>query len=121
MTLIQHKRGLKANLPTSAPAGEEYFCTDTHETFFGTGTGMVQSNANDAKSINGVPITGTPDLGKIPIGQGNGTAVFADPFCQGVQAEGTAASTLNPILISGKGADGNQHDISVDKGGFALC
>jgi hypothetical protein len=114
---IQIKRGAKANLPATAPDGQPLFCEDTKELFVGTGTGVAQVNAADAKSINGVPITGTPDLGKIPIGQGNGTAVFADPFCQGVQAEGTVASTLNPILISGKGADGNQHDISVDNTG----
>jgi hypothetical protein len=114
---IQIKRGAKADLPSTAPDGQPLFCEDTDELFIGKGTSVAQVNANDAKSINGVPITGTPDLGKIPIGQGDGTAVFADPFCQGVQAEGTTASTLNPILISGKGADGNQHDISVDNAG----
>ena len=39
--LIQFKRGLKADLPTSASAGEPLFTTDTYELFVGTGTSIV--------------------------------------------------------------------------------
>jgi hypothetical protein len=47
-----------------------------------------------------VPITGTPDLGKIPIGQGNGTAAYADPQVQGLFAEGNTTAQ-NPVAIGG--------------------
>lgn len=39
---MQQKRGLKANLPASAPAGQLLVTTDTNELFVGTGTGVVQ-------------------------------------------------------------------------------
>lgn len=40
--IMQQKRGLKANLPTTAPAGQLLVTTDTNELFVGTGTGVVQ-------------------------------------------------------------------------------
>lgn len=68
-----------------------------------TGSGVI-----NATEINGVPITGTlTHAGQIPISQpGNETAVWADPLVQGVQAVGTSASTVNPVL-TGVVADGN--------------
>lgn len=39
---MQQKRGLKANLPASAPAGQLLVTTDTNELFVGTGTSVVQ-------------------------------------------------------------------------------
>jgi hypothetical protein len=39
---MQQKRGLKANLPASAPAGQLIVTTDTNEIFVGTGTGVAQ-------------------------------------------------------------------------------
>lgn len=39
---MQQKRGLKANLPASAPAGQLLITTDTNELFVGTGTGIEQ-------------------------------------------------------------------------------
>ena len=42
---MQQKRGLKANLPASAPAGQLLIATDTSELFFGTGTGVEQIGA----------------------------------------------------------------------------
>ena len=38
---IQFKRGLKANLPTSAEAGMPLWCTDTQELYIGTGNEVV--------------------------------------------------------------------------------
>lgn len=85
------------------------------------GTGATLAAEDDgvinATEINGVPITGTPGLGKIPIGQGDGTAVFADPLVQGLNAELSDASATNPVLISGKGDDGKQHDVATDNSG----
>jgi collagen type VII alpha len=78
------------------------------------GSGVI--NANE---LGGVIAVGGPNpaLGKILISQGDGTAVWADPLCQGIQADGTAASTINPILVSGKGADNNQHNLKTDNSG----
>lgn len=61
------------------------------------------------------PITGTPDLGKIPIGQGDGTAAFADPLVQGLYA---AASTSEPNPV-GVGAWDGAHlrHFSIDTSG----
>lgn len=42
---MQQLRGLKANLPASAPAGQLIITTDTSELFYGTGTGVAQIGA----------------------------------------------------------------------------
>ncbi|MFC8687326.1 hypothetical protein [Brevibacillus porteri] len=48
MTLpLKLKRGLKANLPSAALAGEPLFTTDTHELFVGTGESVVPIAASD--------------------------------------------------------------------------
>ena len=39
---MQQARGLKANLPASAPSGKLLITTDTNEIFVGTGTGVAQ-------------------------------------------------------------------------------
>jgi hypothetical protein len=45
------------------------------------------------------------------------TYVPGDPLVQGLFPEGTATSGINPILVSGRGADGLQHSLSVDNSG----
>src|SRR6266568_571944 len=62
-------------------------------------------------------ILGIPNLGQIPIGQGDGTSVFADPLVQGIQAEGTTAATVNPVLVGGKDGSGNLKDLILDSSG----
>lgn len=55
MTLpIKLKRGLKANLPLAASAGEPLFTTDTHELFVGTGESVVPIAASDPALANRV-------------------------------------------------------------------
>ncbi|UED74483.1 hypothetical protein [Brevibacillus sp. DP1.3A] len=55
MTLpIKLKRGLKANLPSAASAGEPLFTTDTHELFVGTGESVVPIAASDPTLANRV-------------------------------------------------------------------
>ncbi len=39
---IQFKRGLKANLPSSADVGMPLWCTDTKELYIGTGNGVIK-------------------------------------------------------------------------------
>ncbi|WJQ82277.1 hypothetical protein [Brevibacillus brevis] len=51
---IKLKRGLKANLPFAASAGEPLFTTDTHELFVGTGESVVPITASDPTLANRV-------------------------------------------------------------------
>ncbi|MFA4136077.1 MULTISPECIES: hypothetical protein [unclassified Brevibacillus] len=51
---IKFKRGLKANLPFAASAGEPLFTTDTHELFVGTGDNLVPIAASDPTLANRV-------------------------------------------------------------------
>jgi hypothetical protein len=78
------------------------------------GSGVI-----DATEINGIPITGAlSHPGQIPISQpGNASAVWADPLVQGIQAEGTSASTVNPVLVAGKDGSGNLKDLVLDSAG----
>ena len=79
-----------------------------------TGSGVI-----NATEINGIPIIGilTP-AGQIPISQpGNATAVWADPLVQGIQAAGTSATTVNPVLVAGVDAAGAMLNISVNGDG----
>lgn len=43
---LQFKRGLKSNLPTSAPSGMPLWCEDTKELFMGTGDGVEKVGSN---------------------------------------------------------------------------
>jgi hypothetical protein len=92
--IIQLRRGLKANLPASAPAGEAFLTTDTHELFVGTDTGMVEivsAGSGNATSINGVPVLAqAPVNGEILIFDGpSGKYVPGDPIVSGPDAPGT--------------------------------
>lgn len=42
MNNIKFKRGLKTNLPSSADVGMPLWCTDTHELYIGTGSGVAK-------------------------------------------------------------------------------
>jgi hypothetical protein len=88
---------------------------DTGATLSYANSGVVNANEIGTINVNGNLPT---HAGEILISQpGNETAVWADPLVQGIQADGTTASTINPVLISGRGPDGNQHDIATDDSG----
>lgn len=67
---MQQKRGLKANLPASAPAGQLLIATDTKELFFGTGSGREQIGSDTYLartryvSLTGSDSTGNGSLNK---------------------------------------------------------
>lgn len=74
----------------------------------------------DATSIQGIPVDPTPPShnGELLIYDSmSGSYVPGDPLCQGIQAEGTAASTVNPILVAGKDGSGNLKDFVLDSSG----
>lgn len=80
-----------------------------------SGTGVI-----DATAVGGIPIL--PGLaastqGKIPISQGDGTAIFADPLVQGLVAEGASLSAINPVAIGGKDGSGNNKYVALDSSG----
>lgn len=47
---IQFKRGLKENLPTSAPSGTPLWCTDTEELYIGTGESIAMVSTGNSYS-----------------------------------------------------------------------
>ncbi len=74
-----------------------------------SGTGVL-----NADRINGVEFTNAESLGKIPIGQGDGTAVWADPLVQGLTTHDAAGSTTNPVAIGGFASASAPTDVSTD-------
>ncbi len=74
-----------------------------------TGTGTL-----NAKSVNGVIFSNFEGLGKIPIGQGDGTAAWADPLVQGTTAHDAAGSTTNPVLSGCYASAAAPADVSAD-------
>lgn len=68
---LQFRRGLKNNLPTSAPSGMPLWCTDTKELYIGTDTGLLKigsdsgnssSSESSSKFVNILPTGGTIKL-----------------------------------------------------------
>lgn len=72
MPRIRVKRGLKANLPTSAPLGELLVSTDTREMHIGTGS-AVQALQTHASNVTGAGQPNTlatlDSAGKVPASQ----------------------------------------------------
>jgi hypothetical protein len=90
-------------LPGGTPTGTGAVVMGTNPTIvIGTGGAITTSGSGTvaATHMNGVQMlsTGSGTVGKIPIDQGNGTSVWADPLVQGTQASGTTSSTVNPVL-----------------------
>ena len=74
-----------------------------------SGTGVL-----NADRINGVEFTNSEGLGQIPIGQGDGTAVWADPLVQGLTAHDAPGATTNPVAIGGFASAAVPADVSAD-------
>ena len=49
---LQFRRGLKSNLPTSAPSGMPLWCTDTKELYIGTENGVTKVSSRNIKSLD---------------------------------------------------------------------
>lgn len=47
---LQFKRGLKANLPSSAAVGTPLWCTDTNELYIGTGSSVEKVGSSSGSS-----------------------------------------------------------------------
>lgn len=75
-----------------------------------SGTGTV-----NASHVKGTKFNNAESLGKIPIGQGDGSATWSDPLVQGTTAEGAAIP--NPVVIGGKDGSGNNLALVLDSSG----
>ncbi len=102
---LQIKRGLSADLPSSAPQGELYYATDTNILYIGTGTSVVELNNGvnltlteaDVTVMNfpaTQPISGTVSVGNFPATQPvSGTVSISGPveISDGTNVLGTSA------------------------------
>ncbi len=119
--------GTAFNLITSGTNLSAQMVVGPGATMLFAGTGII-----DATKWNGVPVAGTPPtLGKIPIGQADGSALWADPVVQGVYPDGSNVATppvavapthINPVYVGGKGiGDGNLHGLLTDNTGLLVA
>lgn len=124
---VQHKRGLKANLPASGAAGEFFVTTDTHEITIGTG-GSTSPLKVDAANVTNLPSVSqlvnaqvgtsytvvTGDLGKlltlsnasaiaVTLAQA-GSAGFASGWYLDIENLGAGAVTITPTTSTINGA-----------------
>lgn len=81
---LQFKRGLKSNLPISAPSGTPLWCTDTKELYIGTDTGVNLINSSTTSneiSITTLSTSGTISLKDNSINRisASGTVTFSLP------------------------------------------
>src|ERR1700688_1730067 len=83
-------------------------------------TAATGGSGGNATEIQGIPIDSTPPNhnGEILIFDSvQNKYIPGDPLVQGLFAEGTATSGINPILIAGKDVNGNQRDLATDISG----
>ena len=83
-------------------------------------TAATGGGGGNATAIQGTAVSSTPPdhNGELLIYDSvQNKYVPGDPLVQGLFPEGTATSSINPVLVSGKGIDGNQHSLSVDNTG----
>lgn len=74
-----------------------------------SGTGII-----NARQWASTGITNAESLGKIPIGNGNGTATWSDPFVSGITAHDAVGTSTNPVLIGGYANAAAPSDVSAD-------
>ena len=74
-----------------------------------SGSGII-----NARNWAGTGITNAESLGKIPIGNGDGTATWADPFVSGITPHDAVATSTNPVLIGGYASAAAPTNVSAD-------
>jgi hypothetical protein len=107
-------------MATQINMGGNTVFTTTAGIKFLDGTEQDTAANGNATSIQNVPVSSTPPghNGELLIFDSTlNQYVPGDPLVQGLFPELTPTSGINPVLVSGKGADGNQHDISTDNSG----
>ena len=81
----------------------------------GTGGTLTFSGSGllNASKINGTLFNNAESLGKIPIGQGDGSATWSDPLVQGLVAH-DAVDTSAPVLVGGYASAAAPTNVSAD-------
>jgi hypothetical protein len=74
-----------------------------------SGSGVI-----NARQWASTGITNTESLGKIPIGNGDGTATWSDPFVSGITPHDAVATSTNPVLTGGYASATAPTDVSAD-------
>ena len=103
--------------------GSSNVFTSTAGIKFADGTTQItaavtgEGNATSIQNINVSPIAPDHNGELLIYDSVTNTYVPGDPLVQGLFPEGTPTSGINPILVAGRGADGNQHSLSVDNSG----
>ena len=96
MPTIQLKRGLVANKPATAAAGEPVYTTDTQNLYFGTGSAVVPLKI-DASNVTNLPAGAVSSV----FGR-TGAVVAATNDYSFSQISGTAAAAQIPSLDASK-------------------
>ncbi len=96
MPTIQVKRGLVANKPASAAAGEPVYTTDTQNLYFGTGAAVVPLKI-DASNVTNLPAGAVASV----FGR-TGAVVAAANDYSFAQLSGTASAAQIPSLDASK-------------------
>ena len=116
MPTIQVKRGLVANKPASAAAGEPVYTTDTQNLYFGTGAAVVPLKI-DAANVTNLPAGAVSSV----FGR-TGVVVAATNDYSFSQLSGTAAAAQIPSLDASKITTGQlnaaQLPATIDGGTF---
>jgi hypothetical protein len=100
-------------------------CADTGLTWSGStaaapsGVTLTYSGSGiiNARNWAGTGITNTESAGKIPIGNGDGTASWADPFVSGICAHDASCTSTNPVLAGGYASAAAPPEVSADGDG----
>ncbi len=115
MPTIQVKRGLAANKPATAAAGEPVYLTDTQILHFGTGAAVVPLKI-DASNVLNLPSGVSSVFGR------SGAVVAASNDYSFAQISGTASTAQIPSLDASKITSGQlnaaQLPATIDGGTF---
>lgn len=91
---LQFRRGLKTNLPTSAPSGMPLWCTDTKELFIGTETGVQKVGSDGTSGGTSAAVVTEKSVNTLA---GSGTINLADNSVNVMAATGAVEFVLPEI------------------------
>jgi len=91
---LQFKRGLKTNLPSSAPSGMPLWCTDTKELYIGTESGIQKIGSDSSSATTVTTVTSEKSVNTLA---GSGTINLADNSVNVLTATGDVEFILPEI------------------------
>lgn len=98
---LQFKRGLKTNLPTSAPSGMPLWCEDSKELYIGTGS-SIQKIGSDPEQSTGGTQTETITLVQFITSGNSWCKIYSNKWCEqgGISTVNANANTSTKLTIS---------------------